>query len=673
MRLSRWIVLAGLATQAVGAAGQAPRTLGIDTTNFDRSVRPQDDFYRFVNGGWLRRTQIPADVPSWGSFAELNEKSRQALRAILEDLVGSKASAGGEGRKIADVYASFMDSAAVERLGITPLAGEFDFIASIQNTPQLPAAFAYLMRIGVRLPFVVTVQADPMQSSVNTVVIGQHGLGMPDRDYYLLPDAKMAATRQAYQEYMSELLTLARRPDPAGSAARVLALETALASKQWDRARSRDRNATYNRMTVQRLAALSPSYSWSTHLAMGGLVNAKTVVVRQPDYITGVDSIVAATPASVWREYFTVHLLDAYADELPAGFVNARFEFRGRVLAGQRQIAERWKRGVAEVQGIVGDALGKLYVERHFRPAAKARMDTMIQNLIAAYRVGIDSLEWMSPATKAQATDKLSRFSVKIGYPAKYKDYTGLITQRGNLFANARRSRTLTYDKMIADLGKPVDRSRWTMTPQTVNAYYQATNNEIVFPAAILQPPFFDLTADDAANYGAIGAVIGHEIGHGFDDQGRKSDGLGNLRDWWTAADAAAFEARAAKLGAQYEAISPVEGMRINPRLTMGENIGDLSGLAQAYRAYRISLGGKDPPVIGGFTGDQRFFMGFAQIWRAIAREEYLRQQLLSDSHSPAAARGFVPFVNNEAFLRAWSVKPGDKMWLAPADRVKIW
>lgn len=656
------------------AVAQSPvLALGVDTTNLDRSVRPQDDFYRFVNGGWARKTQIPNDLARWGAFPELTEKSRDAIHSLLEELIRSRAAASGEGRKISDIYASFMDSAVIERAGITPLAGEFDFIASIQNAPQLPPAFAHMARVGVDAPFLTTVEPDPAQSSVNTVTISQSGLGLPDRDYYLLADAKMVVARQAYQAYLARLFTLANLLDAQSAAGRVLALETALAEKQWDRARTRDETAAYNKMTVQKLAALSPNYSWPTYLAMSGLVNAKTAVVRQPDYLTAVDSIIVATPMSTWREYLIARLLDAYADELPSRFVNARFEFRGRTLAGQKQIAPRWKRGVAEVEATVGDAIGKLYVQRYFKPDAKVRMDAMIQNLMTAYRVGIDSLEWMSPVTKARAKEKLSKFTVKIAYPSRYKDYTGLMTMRGSLFANVKRARTLSYDQMIADLAKPVDRLRWWMTPQTVNAYYQPTNNEIVFPAAILQPPFFNPDADDAVNYGAIGAVIGHEIGHGFDDQGRKYDGAGNLRDWWTPADAAAFEARAEKLGAQYEAIFPLEGMHINGKLTMGENIGDLSGLAQAYRAYRISLAGTEPPVIGGFTGDQRFFMGYAQIWRSFAREEYLRQQLVTNPHSPGFARLLVPIANHDAFMRAWDVKPGDRMWRAPIDRVRIW
>ncbi|HYD52709.1 MAG TPA: M13 family metallopeptidase, partial [Gemmatimonadaceae bacterium] len=395
--------------------------------------------------------------------------------------------------------------------------------------------------------------------------------------------------------------------------------------------------------------------------------------VRQPDYVRAVDSLVTATPVATWREWLTFKLLDGAASYLPAAFGQARFEFRGKTLSGAQSQAARWKRAVDEVSGSLGEAVGKLYVERHFKPEAKTRMDEMVRNLRQAFEVSIDSLDWMSPATKAQAKAKLAKFTVKIGYPEQWRDYAALEIRRDDLLGNVMRTAAFQYADMTSRLGKPVDRARWGMTPQTVNAYYNASNNEIVFPAAILQPPFFDVNADDAVNYGAIGAVIGHEIGHGFDDQGRKSDGEGNLRDWWTAEDAKAFDERATKLGAQYAAISPVEGLHINPKLTMGENIGDLSGLSQAYRAYRMSLGGKEPPVIGGFTGDQRFFLGYAQIWRIAFREAALRQQLLSDPHSPGMARAFVPLVNNDAFQKAFDVKPGDKMYLPPEQRVRIW
>jgi predicted metalloendopeptidase len=671
--LARPFAAVALASAASVASAQATRPSGIDTSAFDRTVRPQDDLFRFVNGGWLKRTPIPDDAASWGAFNELDERSREAMRSILEEASRSNAPAGSEERKVGDLYASFLDSARVEALGVTPLKGELDRIAALKSTAELPAMFAHLARIGIARPFGAGVGADPKKSSVNAVQIGQSGLTLPDRDYYLVNDARMTAVRQSYANYLTTLFTLASIPDPAGAASRVIALETALAGKQWERARNRDRNAVYNPMTVAKLAESTPHFDWKGYLGAAGIGAATDVIVNQPDYLVALDSIITATPIGTWREYLAAKLLDAYSPELSSPFVQARFDFRGKVLAGQVAQRARWKRAVQEVEGALGEAAGKLYVARNFRPEAKARIDELIRNLREAYSIGIDSLDWMTPATKARAKQKLAQFTVKIAYPDKWRDYSKLVIDRGDLPGNVMRARQWAYDDMIAQYGKPVDKSRWVMTPQTVNAYYMPTNNEIVFPAAILQPPFFDPNADDAVNYGAIGAVIGHEIGHGFDDQGRKSDGAGNLTDWWTPDDAKAFEERASRLGAQFEVLSPFEGAKVNPKLTMGENIGDLSGLAQAYRAYRISLKGKEAPVIDGFSGDQRFFIGFAQIWRTNDREASLRQQLLSDPHSPGEYRANVPVANNDAFQRAFDLKPGDKLYRAPADRVRIW
>ncbi|HEY5061092.1 MAG TPA: M13 family metallopeptidase, partial [Gemmatimonadaceae bacterium] len=433
---------------------------------------------------------------------------------------------------------------------------------------------------------------------------------------------------------------------------------------------------SYNKLTLAELAASTPSYDWHTYMTKAGLGSAHDVIVRQPDYVKAMQPILDHTPASTWREYLTFHLLDRFANELPGAYVQARFAFRDSTLGGQRAMSPRWKRAVAEVtevQGSPGDAVGKLYVENYFPPAAKVRMEQLVQNLIEAYRVGIDSLEWMTPETRRQAQDKLAHLTVKIGYPDKWRDYSKLVIKRDDLLGNAIRTAEFRYDDQVSFLGRPPDRSRWQMTPQTVDAYSSGANHEIVFPAGILQPPFFDMNADDAVNYGGIGSVIGHEIGHQFDDQGSKFDSHGNLRDWWTPANAAAFKERTQRLGAEYAAINPIDTLHINPGLTMGENIGDNSGLMQAYRAYRISLHGHPAPVIAGLTGDQRFFMGYAQIWRTKFRDAALRNQLLTNPHSPGMARAFVPLTNNDAFMEAFDVKPGDKMWRDPKDRVKIW
>ncbi len=689
MRVFAAAVVALTASLSTTADAQA-RTSGIDTTNFDRSVRPQDDFFRYVNGGWLRKTEIKSDATGAGAFQELADSSRNGLHVLFEDaahppkparsdtraavqLHSANGPTEAERKQIGDLYASFMDSARIERAGITPLTSEMKAISALRTPAQLPTTFAHFAKLGIQNPIGVGVGQDPKASSINIVTVNQSGLGMPDRDYYLRNDAKTVAARAAYVDYLTKMFTLAKQPDPAGAAQRILALETQIATKQWDRVKSRDRNATYNKMSVAQLEALTPSYDWKAYLKEARLAKATDVIVRQPDYVAAVDTIMKATPASTWREYLTAKLLDATADELPAAFGATRFAFRGKTLSGQQEMAPRWKRAVSGTENILGDATGNLYVERYFKPEAKARMDALVKNLRNAYSVGIDSLEWMSPATKAAAKDKLAHFTVKIGYPDKPRDYSQIVIRRDDLVGNTMRARVFQYDDMVSRLGKPVDRTRWGMTAQTVNAYYNPSNNEIVFPAAILQPPFFDVNADDAVNYGGIGAVIGHEIGHGFDDQGRKSDGEGNLRDWWTADDAKSFDARTTKLGAQYDAINPIDDLHINGKLTMGENIGDLSGLAQAYRAWKISRNGKESPVIDGLTGDQRFFMGFAQIWRSKSRDESLRNQLLTNPHSPGPYRAFVPLVNNDAFLNTFKVEPGDKMYRAPADRVKIW
>jgi predicted metalloendopeptidase len=671
-RLAATSVFLLVALPAAPAAAQQ-RALGIDTTGLDRSVRPQDDFNRFVNGTWMERTEIPSDLSSYGSFVALRVESESAIRDIVEEAARADAPQGSELRKVGDFYASFLDTALVERRGLAPLRQELERIDGLPEASALPALLAHLQKVGVSGPVGVFVGQDQKDSDTYVVSVSQSGLGLPDRSYYLGDDARLAEVRRAYATYLGRLFTLAERPDPAGAAERVLALETKIAEAQWDRARSRDRDATYNKMTVAALDAKMPSFAWNAFLAEGGMGAAAEVVVRQPDYLAKLDRILASTPVSTWREYLTASLLGAYADQLPSGFVDASFQFRGRTLSGLQEQRPRWKRGVSEVEGALGEAVGKLYVERHFKPEAKARMDALVKNLLAAFRAGIDDLEWMSPATKAEAQDKLAKFTVKIGYPDAWRDYAALDVRSDDLLGNAMRAARFRHEDMVGRLGGPVDRQRWGMTPQTVNAYYNSVNNEIVFPAAILQPPFFDVEADDAVNYGAIGAVIGHEISHGFDDQGRKSDGDGNLRDWWTAADARAFEERTERLGALFASYEPVEGMPINAQLTMGENIGDLSGLAVALRAYHMSLDGEEPPVIGGFTGDQRFFLGWAQVWRTKMRDEALRQQILTNPHAPGDYRAFVPLRNIDAFYRAFDVKAGDGMYLPPTERVKIW
>jgi putative endopeptidase len=671
------LLLLGLASLNTVAAQVTPtsRKLGIDVSAMDRSVRPQDDFFRWVNGAWADRTAIPPDKSRYGSFTILSDESEQARKEILEQASSRRdAPPGSDLQKVGDLYRSFMDTARIESLGIKPLQKDLDYIGGMKDTADVVAAIARLLKMGVgTVPFGAGVQQDPKKSDTYAVSVGQSALGMPDRDYYLRPDPKFADVRQAYVEYVAQLLTLAAQPDAKAAAQRILALETKLAEKQWDRARNRDPEATYNKMSIARLSSSAPTVNWPAFFASLTNTPVNEVILRQPDYLSAADALIKSTPIQTWKEYFTFGLLNAYTDELPEAFVNAHFNFSGRVVAGREELPARWKRGVAEVEGALGEPLGKLYVEKHFPPEAKARMDALVKNLLEAFKSGIDSLDWMTPATKAQAQEKLAKYTVKIGYPDRWRDYSALQIKADDLIGNAERGNEFVHEDNWGHLGKPVERWRWGMTPQTVNAYYNSRNNEIVFPAAILQPPFFNVEADDAVNYGAIGAVIGHEISHGFDDQGRKSDGDGNLRDWWTAEDAKGFEARAAKLGAEYESYDPLPGLKINGRQTMGENIGDLSGLAVAYSAYHMSLHGKEAPVIDGFTGDQRFFMGWAQVWRDKMRPEELRNRLLTDAHSPGMYRSFVSLTNFDPWYRAFDVDLGDKLYRPPKDRVKIW
>ncbi|MBV9774335.1 MAG: M13 family metallopeptidase [Gemmatimonadetes bacterium] len=663
-------------TAARNASSQPARSggFGVDTTGFDRSVRPQDDFFRFVNGGWLRSTQIPADRSRYGSFDLLADQSENAVRAIVEEAAASRdRKPGSNTRKVGDLYLSYMDTARIEALGITPIRADLNRVAALSGKQQLPELFAYFRREGIQTPFGFGVSQDPKQATRYIASVSQGGLGLPDRDYYLKQDASFQQTRAAYQSYVETLFRLAGQPNPEAAAKNVIALETELAAKQWDRARNRDREASYNLKTVAELNQLTPGFSWDRFLRAVGAEKTPGVIVAQPDFFQGLDSILAKTPLPVLKQYFTYKILDDAAPTLPRRFAEAQFNFRGKVLSGLQQERPRWKRGIGTVNGVLGEATGQLYVERSFTPEQKARMQRLVGNILAAYKEGIDELDWMSPETKAQAQAKLANFNVKIGYPDKWRDYSALEIRPGDLAGNLRRSSEWRFAEMVGRLGKPINRTEWGMTPQTVNAYYSPSMNEIVFPAAILQPPFFNPDADDAVNYGAIGAVIGHEISHGFDDQGARSDGSGNLRNWWTAQDQQEFKQRTDALAARYSAFEPMQGQHINGRLTLGENIGDLSGLTIAYRAYQRSLNGQPAPVIDGFTGDQRFFLGFAQIWRSQAREAALRQQLLTDPHSPGEFRvnGVLP--NMPQFYAAFNVQPGDKMYVAPEQRVKIW
>ena len=659
---------------AAAAPAPALGTLGVDLRHLDRSVRPQDDFYGFVNGTWLKTVQIPADRARYGTFIELAERSEQALKALIEEAAADTSAApGSDTQKVRDLYASFMDTERVNALGLAPAAPELEAVKALGRHTDLPELLAALQRSGVQTPFAAAVNQDAKQATRYVLYVSQSGLGLPDRDYYLKHEPRFRETREAYVKYVARLLELAGHRNPGAAAASVLALESRLAAASWERAKSRDRNLTYNPKTVQELDALTPGFSWARYLKAVGAEATPAVVVRQPDYLAAMGEVLRSTRIGPVRDYLQFKVLDDVAPLLGRDFEEAHFGFRGRVLQGLQENRPRWKRGVAEVEGALGEVVGRLYVERHFSPASKARMQELVKNLVAAFEQSIDGLEWMGPETKREAKAKLARFNVKIGYPERWRDYASLEVDPQDLVGNVRRATHFEHARMMGKLGKPIDRAEWGMPPQMVNAYYSSTMNEIVFPAAILQPPFFDPAADDATNYGAIGGVIGHEISHGFDDQGSKSDGEGNLRNWWTPGDAEAFGQRTAMLTAQYDAFSPLEGMRVNGKLTLGENIGDLSGLTVAYRAYALSQAGKAAPVIEGFTGDQRFFLGWAQIWRGLYRDDALRQLLLTDSHSPGQFRVNGVVRNMPEFYEAFDVKPGDGAYLPPAERVKIW
>jgi putative endopeptidase len=682
-RTAAALALAALAAAAAPLSAQAPapqrpvqasHALGFDPANFDTTVRPQDDFYLFANGTWLRNTPIPADLPSLGSFDALRLQSEAALRTLLEEAAGSRSHPpGSDLQKVGDYYRSFLDSARIESLGVAPLRPELRRIAELSDHAALPVQFAHLQRLGVQTPLGVFVGQDQRQSDRYIASISQSGLGLPEREFYTREGESFERTRAAYLQYVETLLSLAGEQDAAQAAQSIFALESAIAAAHWDRVRNRDREATYNLKTMAELQQLAPSFDWAAYLGANGADRSPGFVVRQPDYLQALDGIIRATPVRTWQQYMTFKLLDAYAGVLPAAFVDAHFDFRGRVLGGLQEQRPRWTRAIAATEGALGEVAGRMYVERHFTPEARSRMQQLVDNLMEAFRQGIDELEWMSAGTKLEAQAKLARFNVKIGYPDEWRDYSELEVRDGDALGNQMRAADFGVRRMFGRLGQPIQRGEWGMTPQTVNAYYSPTMNEIVFPAAILQPPFFNLEADDAVNYGAIGGVIGHEISHGFDDQGSRSDGEGNLRDWWTAEDAAAFAERTGRLAEQYSGYCPLEGLCVDGRVALGENIGDLSGLTVAYRAYRLSLDGAEAPVIDGFTGDQRFFLGWAQIWRMNYREEALRQRVMIGPHSPNMYRVNGVVVNMPEFYEAFGVKPGDALYLPPEQRVKIW
>ncbi|MFZ6742542.1 M13 family metallopeptidase [Undibacterium sp. JH2W] len=677
------LMIAGTVGSQLATAAEPAKTVsatsvllsGIESKHNDGAVRAQDDFFRHVNGSWLKNTEIPSDRSSAGAFMDLREAVVPRLHGIIEGLAKAKNKPGTDAQKIADMYASYMDTAHIDSLGLKPLQNEFAKVDSLSDKKQIPGLIAWLNRASIGAPYEFQIHQDNKDSTKYVLDLGQSGLGLPDRDYYLnSDDAKLKEFRTKYQAHVEKMLSLAGDKDAAKHAADILALETELAKAQWTKVELRDPVKAYNKIEVSKLDALTPGYDWNAYLSdLGVKGKIDYVIVSQPSYLTGLNKILQETSLDNLKTYFKWHILRSAAGQLPTQFSDESFAFNSTTLRGIPVQEPRWKRGVRLADSALGESLGKMYVAKHFPAESKAKMEKLVGNLLLAYKQSIDTLDWMSPETKKEAQAKLSTFMPKIGYPNKWRDYSGLTIAKGDAIANLRNSRIYAAQFELDKLGKPVDRDEWGMTPQTVNAYYNPELNEIVFPAAILQPPFFNAKADDAVNYGGIGAVIGHEISHGFDDQGAQYDGLGNLRDWWTKEDHAKFAAKTAVLVKQYSAFSPIPGYNVNGELTLGENIADNSGLAIAYKAYKLSLGGKPAPVIGGLTGDQRFFMGFAQVWRGKMREASTIVQLKTDPHSPAEIRANGTLRNMAGFYDAYKLKEGDKMYLTPTERVSIW
>jgi putative endopeptidase len=662
-------VLVCAALLAAGCSSAGPRS-GIDTSCMDKSVRPQDDLFRAVNGAWLARTEIPPDRSIYGAFEILREKTELDCKSILDRLLLT--AQGDEERKLADFYASYMDEARVNELGASPIAAELAAVQAIQSRDDLRRCLAALKKVGVQGAFRLGVSQDSKNSEAHLLSLSQDGLGLPDRDYYLKP--KYKEKLDAYEPHVARMLELAGVKGAKEQAATIVAFETEIAKVHWGRIESRDDSKRHNKMTREELAKTAPGFDWSAYIDdVGAPASEQTVEVAQVSFFVALGKMFETAPLETWKAWLAWRIVHSRAEVLGKDLAQEDFAFYQKKLSGVPEERPRWKRAVQATNMALGEALGKLYVAEHYPEAARERMTAMVQNLIAAYRDHIGKAEWMSEETRKKALAKLDRFTPKIGHTKKWRDYSSLQIDPLDLAGNIARTHAFEWARQLAKLGHPVDRDEWHMLPQTVNAYYSESMNEIVFPAAILQPPFFDLEADDAVNYGGIGAVIGHEIGHGFDDQGSKWDGAGNLVDWWTREDRAEFEKRAGMLAAQYDGFEPYPGFKVQGKLTLGENLGDLGGVAVSHAAYHMSLGGKAAPVIDGLTGDQRFFMGFAQVWRAKVREDEAKRRLATDPHSPPEYRANGPVRNVDAFYEAFGVKEGDRMYIPPAERVRIW
>ena len=657
------------------AASPEIGTWGFDVAGKYPGVRPGDDFFRYSGGGWIGRETLPADRTRWGSFDKLADRASVDTRNIIEGLAANPGVEGTSRRKVGDFYRAFIDTAAIEARGLAPalpVLGEIRRLASNADVGRL----MYRPDVAVSAPIVGSVSIDQKNPDRYVVVITHAGLGLPEREFYLRDDAQFREIREQYRAHVARLLELGgvvRGPGAGGAAQRILALETEIAKRHWPVAQRRERELTYNLRSREQLLDMTRGFPMAEALESAGFGKVPEFVVREADAMASLAALFQQTPVATWREYLAYHYLRSSAAVLPQALDDEVFAFFGRQLNGQPEQRPRWKRAVDAVNDALGEAVGQAYVERHFSPAAKAQMAALVENLRKAYAQRIRALPWMTDETKQVALEKLASFRPKIGYPDRWRDYSGLEVSASDAFGNARRAAMFEWRRELARLDRPTDRDEWFMTPQTVNAYYNPVFNEIVFPAAILQPPFFDPAADPAVNYGAIGGVIGHEMGHGFDDQGAKSDARGVLRRWWNERDEAAFKLLGNRLAEQYSQFEPLPGLRLNGRLSLGENIGDLGGLSVAFEAYRLSLDGRSAPVIDGMTGEQRFFHGWAQVWRTLFREQRLRNQVMTGPHSPAEFRVNGVVRNIDAWYDAFDVKPGDKLYLPPEQRVRIW
>jgi putative endopeptidase len=673
------LVMPALAADTVSSHKPKLGTFGVDLTSIDKSVKPGDNFFLHVNGKWLAKAVIPPDRSQTGSFLDLQILSETRMRSIIDDLEKKpRGQLNDEERKLRDLYDSFENIGAIEANGLKPIQKDLDYLNGLQTPADVaramasvPLATSSIYNIGIGVD-----DKNPNNYSLN---LSQSGLGLPDRDYYLSDEKAQMETRAAYRQYLTDMMSLAGISEASARADRILALETEIAKVQWTRAERRDADKIYNPMPVSELKTLAPDFPWDSFLAESHIPLTTSsgaeryAIVAEKSAFGPLAKIFADTPVSTWRDYLVVHYLQRFAAYLPKRFDDRNFAFYGTVLSGNTQQLDRRTRGIHLLDRSLGEALGKLYVARYFPPEAKAKADKLVSNLLKAYEADIQTLDWMSPATRAKALEKIRQFTPKIGYPDHWRDYSAYEVRPDDLIGNIQRASVFEWNRDVNRINQPVDKTEWGMSPPTINAYYNPSFNEIVFPAAILQAPFFDPNADDAVNYGGIGAVIGHEISHGFDDQGSKYDGKGVFQDWWSKEDRANFDARTAALVKQYDAFEPLPGLHIIGANTLGENIADNAGIAIALKAYHISLNGKKARVLGGLTGDQRFYLSFGQIWRTKQRDSSLRTQTLSNEHAPSEFRVIGPTRNQDEWYDAFKVQPGDKYYLPPDQRVHLW